>query len=101
MSTDYSLALSREHYDNEIENWRLKGFPDFRDEHTNLCDIGWSESDLAKILLAFEGSKIDDDFIFKMVRIIDACETTKTPDRDDVLDWLRKNRGKTYILVAE
>lgn len=64
------------------------------------CNIGDEETDLARIMLAFEGSIIDKDFIGKIVRICKACGTIEEYEIEDVREWLIKNEEKVYFVKA-
>lgn len=102
MSGDYTLALSRQQYDEQVDAFRALENPiGLRDENTNLCDIGWSESDLAKILLAFEFEDMTEEFISKIERLLIACGTLEEEEIKAPLKWMKNNIGKSFVLIYE
>ena len=102
MSVDYTLALSRTQFDAEEAKY-IATIPTnkCRDEVVNLCSVGDCNFDLAKILHAFEWEKMDEDFIGKIERVLNAVGTCEQYEIDSVLKWMRANIGEKYILVAE
>ena len=102
MSGNYTLALSQMDYEKEQSKyWDVKNEGKFRDEVTNLCDIGDTSFDLARIIQAFEHEKITEDFIEKMERMLRANGTIEEVEIDLAIAWFKKNIGNTFVLIYE
>lgn len=104
MSVDYSLALSRSQYDEEVEKFRclaIAGSEKHRDDLVNLCSIGYDGSDIAKILIAFDGDKMDEAFITKIHNLLVACGTAENWEINAIVDWMKHNLGQSYVLICE
>ena len=101
MGGNYTLATSMKQYEEESERYLHLETKGFRDDETNLCDVGDTRCDAARLIKAFEDELIDEDVIGRIERVLRAVGTLEDWEIENPVKWFRKNIGKNFILVYE
>ena len=84
MSVDYCLVTDKEDIKKQTACW-----------------IGEEYLDPARIMLAFEWTKITDEFIQKIERVLNAVGTCEEYEITNILNWLKKNKDKEYFIETD